>query len=55
MDNPNSIKQIAAAEREALLAEWLKHLHDAQRFGSKEPAAIADILTFGESQQEAAK
>ena len=36
-----------AAERAALLTEWLDFLHDAQRFGSERPAAIADVLTFG--------
>lgn len=39
-------------ERGERHAEWLKHAADAQRFGSKEPARIADVLTEGKVRDE---
>lgn len=27
--------------------EWLQHMADATRFGSKDPAKVADVLTYG--------
>lgn len=33
--------------------EWLKHMADAQRFGSADPAAVADVLTHGKVQDGA--
>lgn len=37
------------AERAREITEWLGHLHDAQRFGSREPHRIADVLTYGKA------
>lgn len=38
------------AERSGLLGEWLQHARDAERFGSEEPAKVADVLTHGKVQ-----
>lgn len=40
-------------ERAREITEWRGHLHDAQRFGSREPHHIADVLTYGSVQEEA--
>lgn len=34
------------------LTEWLRFLHDAQRFGSRNPGAIADALAGPEPPPE---
>jgi hypothetical protein len=39
------------AERAELLREWGVHFQYAVRYGSQHPGAIADVLTFGSSQE----
>lgn len=29
------------------ISEWLRYLHDAIRFGSKNPVQVANVLTYG--------
>jgi hypothetical protein len=37
-------------QRAAEIDEWLRFLAQARRFGSKNPAAVADVLVYGEEQ-----